>query len=137
MDLLVSYALRRAQFARRDHVYYHSAPVKESDAFLIICTITSSPQPPIQPPTTPTQVVPKSFLECIGALLDDPLYSDIEFVVPKRSRPKEKRVIYANKKMLQRSDYFQSSRRFPLPPREVYSLVRSVRFRLCGSLCGR
>ena len=137
MDLLVSYALRRAQFARRDHVYYHSAPVKDSDAFLIICTITSSPQPPIQPPTTPTQVVPKSFLECIGALLDDPLYSDIEFVVPKRSRPKEKRVIYANKKMLQRSDYFQSSRRFPLPPREVYSLVRSVRFRLCGSLCGR
>ncbi|KAF8133856.1 hypothetical protein EV363DRAFT_1258331 [Boletus edulis] len=97
-----------AQFARRDHVYYHSTPVKESDAFLITCTITSSPQPPIQPPATPTQLVPKSFLECIGALLDDPLYSDVEFVVPKRSRPKEKRIIYANSKILQRADYFQS-----------------------------
>ncbi|KAH0832106.1 hypothetical protein J3R83DRAFT_13015 [Lanmaoa asiatica] len=97
-----------AQFARRDHVYYHSTPVKESDAFLIICTITSSPQPPIQPPTSPTQLVPKSYLECVGALLDDPLYSDVEFVVPKRSRPKEKRIIYANRKILQRADYFQS-----------------------------
>ncbi|KAI9573542.1 hypothetical protein HD554DRAFT_2202227 [Boletus coccyginus] len=97
-----------AQFARRDQVYYHSTPVKESDAFLIICTITSSPQPPIQPPTTPTQLVPKSYLECVGALLDDPLYSDVEFVLPKRSRPKEKRIIYANRKILQRADYFQS-----------------------------
>lgn len=113
--LMIKYApfwpqiLRRAQFARRDHVYYHSTPVKESDAFLIICTITSSPQPPIQPPTNPTQPVPKSYLECVGALLDDPLYSDVEFVVPSRGRPKEKRIIYANKKLLQRADYFQSS----------------------------
>ncbi|KAG8214652.1 hypothetical protein J3R82DRAFT_9730 [Butyriboletus roseoflavus] len=97
-----------AQFARRDHVYYHSTPVKESDTFLIICAITSSPQPPIQPPTNPTQPVPKTYLECVGTLLDDPLYSDIEFVVPSRSTPKEKRIIYANKKLLQRADYFQS-----------------------------
>lgn len=109
MDLLASHTPPRAQFARRDHVYYHSTPVRESDAFLIICTITSSPQPPVQPPATPTQPVPKSFLECVGALLDDPLYSDVEFVVPKRNRPKEKRIIYANKKILQRADYFQSS----------------------------
>lgn len=80
---------------------------------MIICTITSSWQPPTQPPDTPTQGVPKSFLESVGALLDDPLYSDIEFVVPKRSRPKEKRIIYANKKILQRADYFRSSRRSP------------------------
>ncbi|KAF8549323.1 hypothetical protein OG21DRAFT_609955 [Imleria badia] len=41
-----------AQFARRDFVYYDSTPVKESDAFLIICTITSSPYHPLQAPTT-------------------------------------------------------------------------------------
>ncbi|KIK94340.1 hypothetical protein PAXRUDRAFT_828092 [Paxillus rubicundulus Ve08.2h10] len=97
-----------AQFARRDYVYYHSIPVKEADAFLIICTITSSPQPPIQPPTAPAQLVPKDFLERVGALLDDPLYSDVEFVLPRRSRPGEKRTIYANRKILERADYFQS-----------------------------
>ncbi|KAG9315722.1 hypothetical protein JVU11DRAFT_3369 [Chiua virens] len=49
-----------------DHVYYHSTPVKDADAFLIVCTITSSPQTPVQPPATPTQVVPKSYLDCVG-----------------------------------------------------------------------
>jgi hypothetical protein len=101
--------LCRAQFARRDYVYYHSIPVKEADAFLIICTITSSPQPPIQPPTAPAQLVPKDFLERVGTLLDDPLYSDVEFVLPRRSRPGEKRTIYANRKILERADYFQTS----------------------------
>ncbi|KAF9221575.1 hypothetical protein BS17DRAFT_784982 [Gyrodon lividus] len=97
-----------AQFARRDHVYYHSGPVKEADALLIICTITSSLQPPIQPPNTPARLVPKYFLERVGALLDDPLYSDVEFVLPTRSRPREKRTIYANRKILERADYFQT-----------------------------
>ncbi|KIJ62629.1 hypothetical protein HYDPIDRAFT_182673 [Hydnomerulius pinastri MD-312] len=97
-----------AQFARRDHVYYHSNPVKENDAFLIICTITSSPHAPVQPPATPAQFVPKDFLERVGALLDDPLYSDVEFVLPKRGRPSETRTIYANRKILERADYFQT-----------------------------
>ncbi|EIW80916.1 hypothetical protein CONPUDRAFT_55867 [Coniophora puteana RWD-64-598 SS2] len=95
-----------AQFARRDHVYYHSTTVKDQDAFLIICTITSSPQLPIQPPSVPAQLVPKDFLERVGALLDDPLYSDVEFVLPRRGKPPRR--IYANKKILQRAEYFHA-----------------------------
>lgn len=97
-----------AQFARRDHVYYHSNAVKEQDAFLVICTITSSPATPAQPPSAPTQLVPKDFLERVGSLLDDPLYSDVEFVLPCRGRSKGSRCIYANRKILQRADYFQT-----------------------------
>ncbi|KAH7885226.1 hypothetical protein F5I97DRAFT_1810553 [Phlebopus sp. FC_14] len=97
-----------AQFAKRDYVYYHSTPVKEADALLIVCTITSSPHVPVQPPTVPSQLVPKDFLERIGALLDDPLYSDVEFVLPKRAKPSEARTIYANRKILERADYFQT-----------------------------
>ncbi|KAG2362695.1 hypothetical protein BDR07DRAFT_1579515 [Suillus spraguei] len=97
-----------AQFARRDHVYYHSNAVKDQDAFLIICTITSSPAVPVQPPSAPAQLVPKDFLERVGSLLDDPLYSDVEFVLPRRGRSKRFRCIYANKKILQRADYFQT-----------------------------
>ncbi|KAG2112321.1 uncharacterized protein F5147DRAFT_81048 [Suillus discolor] len=97
-----------AQFARRDHVYYHSNAVKEQDAFLIICTITSSPAEPTQPPSAPAQLVPKDFLERVGSLLDDPLYSDVEFVLPCRGRSKGFRCIYANRKILQRADYFQT-----------------------------
>ncbi|KAG2155894.1 uncharacterized protein EDB93DRAFT_1335600 [Suillus bovinus] len=99
-----------AQFARRDHVYYHSNAVKDQDAFLIICTITSSPAVPVQPPTAPAQLVPKDFLERVGSLLDDPLYSDVEFVLPSRGRSKGSRFIYANRKILQRADYFQTSK---------------------------
>ncbi|KAG1745859.1 uncharacterized protein EDB91DRAFT_1236190 [Suillus paluster] len=97
-----------AQFARRDHVYYHSTAVKEQDAFLVICTITSSPTTPAQPPSTITQLVPKDFLERVGSLLDDPMYSDVEFVLPYRGRAKGCRCIYANRKILQRADYFQT-----------------------------
>lgn len=97
-----------AQFARRDHVYYNSHGVKEADALLIVCTITSSPQPPEPPPHAPMQFVPKDFLERVGALLDDPLYSDVEFVLPKKRRSRETRRIYANRKILERADYFQS-----------------------------
>ncbi|KAH7920470.1 hypothetical protein BV22DRAFT_1039810 [Leucogyrophana mollusca] len=97
-----------AQFARRDHVYYHSNAVREQDAFLIICTITSSPQAPIQPSTVAAQLVPKDYLERVGGLLDDPLYSDVEFVLPRRGRAKGHRRIWANRKILQRADYFQS-----------------------------
>lgn len=97
-----------AQFAKRDHVYYNSHSVKEVDALLIVCTITSSPQVPVSPPSVPMQLVPKDFLERVGGLLDDPLYSDVEFILPRRGKTKEARRIYANKKILERADYFQS-----------------------------
>lgn len=97
-----------AQFAKRDHVYYNSHSVKEVDALLIVCTITSSPQVPVSPPSVPMQLVPKDFLERVGGLLDDPLYSDVEFILPRRGKSREARRIYANKKILERADYFQS-----------------------------
>lgn len=64
-------SIRRAQFARRDAVYYQSSSVRQQDAIVIICTITSSPAPPAPPPTIQRQLVPKGLLESMGDLLDE------------------------------------------------------------------
>ena len=76
----------RAQFARRDNVYFQSGAVKDTDAFVVICNIASSPVIPVPPSPIPRQPVPKVLLETLGSLLDDPLYSDVEFVFPRRGR---------------------------------------------------
>jgi hypothetical protein len=100
----------RAQFAKRDTVYYQSNAVKNQDAFVIICNITSSPAPPIQPPVFPRKIVPKGLLDTVGALLDDPLYSDVEFVIPGRGRRlKSARRIWASRRLLKRAEYFETS----------------------------
>ncbi|KAG9051464.1 hypothetical protein FS837_006640 [Tulasnella sp. UAMH 9824] len=39
------------QFARRDTIYYSAPQIRAADAFLIVCTITSSPVTPVPPPT--------------------------------------------------------------------------------------
>uniref|UniRef100_A0A8H8CH56 MATH domain-containing protein n=1 Tax=Psilocybe cubensis TaxID=181762 RepID=A0A8H8CH56_PSICU len=102
-----------AQFARRDSVYYQSLPVKAQDAFVIICTITSSPAAPSQ--TLPRQPVPKALLDTVGSLLDDPLYSDVQFIIPNRHQSlSNARKIWASKKLLQRSEYFETSVSDPL-----------------------
>ncbi|KAG6878495.1 hypothetical protein C0993_005424 [Termitomyces sp. T159_Od127] len=99
----------RAQFARRDHVYFNSTGVKNQDAFIILCNITSSPIPPPHPPAYRIQTVAKSLLETVGALLDDPLYSDVEFVIPgRRGDMKAARRILASRTLLRRADYFES-----------------------------
>ncbi|KAG6918337.1 hypothetical protein DXG01_015196 [Tephrocybe rancida] len=99
-----------AQFAKRDTIYYNANGVKNQDAFIILCTITSSPAPVTPPPTYRTQSVPKRLLETVGALLDDPLYSDVEFVIPgKRGNMKSARKILASRTLLKRADYFESS----------------------------
>jgi len=98
-----------AQFAKRDTVYYQSNAVKNQDAFVIICNITSSPAPPVQPPVFPRQTVPKGLLDTVGALLDDPLYSDVEFIVPGRGRRlKSARRIWASRRLLKRAEYFET-----------------------------
>ncbi|KAJ3535861.1 hypothetical protein NM688_g6921 [Phlebia brevispora] len=84
-----------------------------SDAFLISCTITEAPTPPTPPSPIPYQLVPKELLTVMGALLDDPNYSDVEFVLPRRhggarGKNNKPRVIYANKKLLTRVDYFDT-----------------------------
>ncbi|KIM43361.1 hypothetical protein M413DRAFT_444189 [Hebeloma cylindrosporum] len=97
-----------AQFARRDNVYYQSLPVKAQDAFVIICTITSSPAIP-KNQILPRQPVPKALLDTVGMLLDDPLYSDVQFVIPRRGQKGSNgRTIWASKRILQRADYFQT-----------------------------
>ncbi|KAG6903149.1 hypothetical protein C0995_004696 [Termitomyces sp. Mi166 len=104
-----SFELKKAQFAKRDNIYYNSNGVKNQDAFIILCTITSSPAPPPPPPAYRIRIVPKSLLETVGALLDDPLYSDVEFVIPgRRGDINSARKILASKTLLRRADYFES-----------------------------
>ncbi|KAG6813582.1 hypothetical protein H0H92_009626 [Tricholoma furcatifolium] len=99
----------KAQFARRDNVYFNSNGVKNQDAFVIKCTITSSPAPPSPLPTYRTQPVPRRLLETVGALLDDPSYSDVEFIIPGRGGDiKSARKILASKTLLRRAEYFES-----------------------------
>ncbi|EIN12541.1 hypothetical protein PUNSTDRAFT_118336 [Punctularia strigosozonata HHB-11173 SS5] len=93
-----------AQFARRDLVFYNCSAVKSADAFVIQCNITGTPSAPLSSPP-PGKFVPPSILDAVGSLLDDPKYSDIEFVLPKRGGTKR---IYAAKRLLQRADYFRA-----------------------------
>jgi hypothetical protein len=99
----------RAQFSRRDTVYYQSMPVKAQDTFVITCTITSSPSKPSSS-LQPRQPVPKSLLDTVGSLLDDPLYSDVCFTIPGRDQSLQSRKIWASKRLLQRAEYFRISR---------------------------
>ncbi|KAF8608499.1 hypothetical protein BDV93DRAFT_200841 [Ceratobasidium sp. AG-I] len=96
-----------AQFARREQVYYTPNNVRLQDSFLIVCQITDSPAPPTS--TVNRQSVPRGLLGSIGSLLDDPCYSDIEFVLPARRRGGKAKRIYASKKLLVgRAEYFQT-----------------------------
>ncbi|KAG8906851.1 hypothetical protein FRB99_005911, partial [Tulasnella sp. 403] len=99
-----------AQFAKRDAVFYSAPQVRGPDAFLIICTITSSPTTPTPQSVVPRQYVPKGLMDAVGSMLDDPMYSDIEFILPAKTRGKKGavRTIYANKTILCRSDYFET-----------------------------
>ena len=69
--LLGLISIHRAQFARRDTVYYQASSVRQADAILVICTITSSPAPPAPPPAIPRQPVPRDLLDAMGSLLDE------------------------------------------------------------------
>ncbi|KAI0700040.1 hypothetical protein C8T65DRAFT_658475 [Cerioporus squamosus] len=94
------------QFARRDAVYYQPPTVRQQDAFTIVCTITTAFVPATSAPAIPRYLIPKDLLDSMGSLLDDPMYSDIEFVLPRRGR--EPRRIYASKKLLRRIDYYDT-----------------------------
>jgi hypothetical protein len=89
-------------------VYYAPNAVRLQDAFVIVCQITDSPAPPTS--TVSKQSVPRDLLGSVGSLLDDPCYSDVEFVLPPRRRGGKTRRIYASKKLLAgRAEYFQTS----------------------------
>jgi len=83
---------------------------KSQDAFVIVCTIHPSPTTLKPQVWTPRQLIPKTLLDTVGSLLDDPSYSDVEFVIAKRRHNHSNiRTIYACKKMLRRADYFETS----------------------------
>ncbi|KAK8846758.1 hypothetical protein IAR55_005846 [Kwoniella newhampshirensis] len=55
------------------------------------------------------RVVPKDLVMSVGAMLDDPLYSDVEFIIPsKKGSGSAPRRIYGNKKLLNRCEYFDA-----------------------------
>lgn len=100
----------RAQFARRDSVYYQSISAKAQDAFVIVCTITSSPSSSSLLPPGPSLSVPKPLIDTVGSLLDDPRYSDVEFVILRHiQEPQKARRIWASRKILQRAEHFDDS----------------------------
>lgn len=104
-----------AQFAKRDQVFYNSNIVRHVDAFLIICNITSSPSVPQPPSISPMKSVPRSLMDAVGGMLNDPIYSDVQFVLPSRrrdGRPRPPKSIYAAKRILQRVEYFDTSALF-------------------------
>ncbi|KAJ2935132.1 hypothetical protein H1R20_g1985, partial [Candolleomyces eurysporus] len=98
-----------AQFARRDNIYYTSPNVKAQDAFVIICSVVSTPVAPPPPPPVTHYSVPKPLLDTIGSLLDDPAYSDVQFIIARRGQDsRTARRIWASKKILSRADYFST-----------------------------
>jgi hypothetical protein len=99
----------RAQFARRDSVYYQSISAKAQDAFVIVCTITSASSPTTLLPPASDLSVPKTLIDTVGSLLDDPLYSDVEFVIMRPQNPQKVRRIWASRKLLQRAEHFNDS----------------------------
>lgn len=105
---------------------------KTQDAFIVICTIHSSPTVP-SIWTTPRQRIPKTLLDTVGGLLDDPLYSDVEFVIAKRQHDRLAitRSIYACKKMLCRADYFQTS---IFIPENIISIILRLKKLQCSPL---
>lgn len=58
----------------------------------------------------PRKAVPRSLMDAVGGLLDDPVYSDVEFVIPgRKGHIKSARTVYAAKRVLKRVDYFDTS----------------------------
>lgn len=112
-------------FWKRSEAYYNNPTTRNSDGFLIICTITSSPSVPIVPPNPPLATVPRDLLDSFAGLFNDPEYCDIVFRIRfgeddtveeddqgqmrKKGRSREKK-LYAAKKILSgRSEYFRAS----------------------------
>lgn len=103
----LSSPLLRAQFALRDAVFYQAPASKTTDCFVVLCTITNVAGPPVPPPAVPRQAVPRDVIDRLGSLLDDPRFSDVEFILPTPGQPiQSAKRIYAASKLLRRVDYF-------------------------------
>lgn len=92
-------------FARRSDLYYNNPTSKAFDAFIISCTITYSATAPTPAPVIShkSRLVPAELLDAFAGMFDDPLYSDVRFVIRTRSRRTGRRVersLYAIRKVL-------------------------------------
>ncbi|GAA5908157.1 hypothetical protein JCM6882_005959 [Rhodosporidiobolus microsporus] len=103
-----------AQMISRRDAYYNNPAAKAADAFLIICTIVSTPTLPSPPPSTSSVPVPKDLVRAYASLFDDPDYSDVVFRIRPESgtgrkggKVKEKRLYAAKKILAGRSEYFE------------------------------
>lgn len=107
------------------------------DAFIIICTITSSPVVPAPSPSLPVQSVPRALMNSIGGLLNNPLYSDVEFILSARAAKGTRntnRKIWAMKRILMRADYFNACRPSILRGYlTIQSIFSSAELWICGS----
>lgn len=74
---------------------------------LIICTIVYSTTPPSAAPL-PRLLIPKSLVLSYASLFDDPDYSDVVFRI--KAPGKKERLLFAAKKILARSQYFDTSK---------------------------
>ncbi|GAA6048051.1 hypothetical protein JCM3770_000167 [Rhodotorula araucariae] len=97
-------------FWRRGEAFYNNPGVRAADAFVIICTIVSSPTLPTTPPL-PHLLVPKTLIHAYASLFDDPDYSDVVFRIRPEGRSalgraREKRLYAAKKVLAGRSEYF-------------------------------
>ncbi|BGP37063.1 hypothetical protein JCM10449v2_000967 [Rhodotorula kratochvilovae] len=97
-------------FWRRSEAFYNNPGVRSADAFVIICTIVSSPTLPSTPPL-PHLLVPKTLIHAYASLFDDPDYSDVVFRIRPEGRSatgrtREKRLYAAKKVLAGRSEYF-------------------------------
>ncbi|GAA6007942.1 hypothetical protein JCM11491_006550 [Sporobolomyces phaffii] len=99
-------------FWRRSEAYYNNPATRTSDAFLIICTITSSPTLPATV-TAPHLSIPKDLVNSFASLFNDPEYCDVMFRIrleddEGRRKGREKRLFAAKKILAGRSEYFES-----------------------------
>ncbi|GAA5820780.1 hypothetical protein JCM11251_003157 [Rhodosporidiobolus azoricus] len=102
-----------AQMISRRDAYYNNAAARAADAFLVICTIVSTPTLPTSPPPATHTSIPKTLVSAYASLFDDPDYSDVVFrirpekVEGRRRKVKEKRLFAAKKILAGRSEYFE------------------------------
>ncbi|BGP13051.1 hypothetical protein JCM10213v2_000970 [Rhodosporidiobolus nylandii] len=103
-----------ASMISRREAYYNNPSTRASDAFIVVCTIVSSPTLPTSPPV-PHLLIPKDLVSAYASLFDDPDYADIVFRIrPENGRKagngrvKEKRLYAAKKVLAGRSEYFET-----------------------------
>lgn len=100
------------KYAQRVSIYPSNPMIKQSDTMLIVATVThTSPVKIIPLPITEPRVfIPADLVKATGNLLNRPEISDVRFIIEALRKDPDRKVIYAQKTILQgRSDYFSTS----------------------------